>query len=130
MPSTAMTTNHTTMIGPNRRPTRCGAVPLDREHRDQDDDRDRHDVRIEQRRRDLQALDGAEDGDRRRDHAVAVQQRGAEDAHAGRAHGQPHRFPLRAGGSSAVSARMPPSPWLSARMTIAMYLTEMTRSSE
>jgi len=33
-------------------------------------------------------------------------------------------------GSSAVSARMPPSPWLSARMTIAMYLIEMTSTSE
>ena len=30
---------------------------------------------------------------------------------------------------SAVSARMPPSPWLSARITMAMYLTETTMSS-
>ena len=43
--------------------------------------------------------------------------------------GKREPFPGR-DGSSAVSARMPPSPWLSARMTIAMYLTEMTRSSE
>ena len=31
----------------------------------------------------------------------------------------------RAGISSAVSARMPPSPWLSARITSIRYLTEM-----
>ena len=33
------------------------------------------------------------------------------------------------GGIREVSARMPPSPWLSARMTSAMYLTEMTSTS-
>ena len=38
------------------------------------------------------------------------------------------RSPLRPG-TSAVSARMPPSPWLSARMTMATYLIEMTSSS-
>jgi hypothetical protein len=36
---------------------------------------------------------------------------------------------LGPGSTSAVSARMPPSPWLSARMTMAMYLIEMTISS-
>ena len=40
------------------------------------------------------------------------------------------RASARARGSSAVSARMPPSPWLSARITMAMYLIEMMRSSE
>ena len=38
------------------------------------------------------------------------------------------RSPLSPG-TSAVSARMPPSPWLSARMTIATYLIEMTSTS-
>ena len=33
-------------------------------------------------------------------------------------------------GRSAVSARMPPSPWLSARITITTYLSETTSSSE
>jgi len=32
-------------------------------------------------------------------------------------------------GSNAVSDRMPPSPWLSARMTMLVYLTEITSSS-
>ena len=38
----------------------------------------------------------------------------------------PCRSPLPRGGTSAVSARMPPSPALSARITMAMYLIEMT----
>ncbi len=33
-------------------------------------------------------------------------------------------------GMSEVRARMPPSPWLSARITMAMYLIEMIRTSE
>jgi len=32
-------------------------------------------------------------------------------------------------GIREVRARMPPSPWLSARITIATYLTEMTSRS-
>ena len=56
------------------------AVLLNREHANQDRDRDRHDVRLEQRRRHLQSLDSAQHRDRRRDHAVAIEQRGAEDA--------------------------------------------------
>ena len=32
----------------------------------------------------------------------------------------------RFSGSSVASARMPPSPWLSARITMAMYLTDTT----
>ncbi len=35
----------------------------------------------------------------------------------------------RVGINSAVSARMPPSPWLSARITSARYLTEMMTTS-
>jgi hypothetical protein len=38
-------------------------------------------------------------------------------------------FRLPRVGTSAVSARMPPSPALSARMTMAMYLMEMTITS-
>ena len=33
-------------------------------------------------------------------------------------------------GTSAVKASTPPSPWLSARITNATYLIEMTRMSE
>ena len=56
-----------------------GPVLLDHEQADQDGDGNRHHVRLEQRRRDLEALDRAEHGHRRRNHAVAVEQRGAED---------------------------------------------------
>ena len=64
-----------------------------------------------------QALHGAEHGDRRRDHAVAVEQRGAEDAERTSSRRSQPRLALdRRGARAPVSARMPPSPWLSARM--------------
>ena len=53
---------------------------LDHEDQGQDDQRQRDDVGVEDRRRDLQALDRAEHRDRRGDHAVAVEQRRADDA--------------------------------------------------
>ena len=108
------------------------AVLLDGEDPDQNDDRDRHDIRIDQRCRDRQAFDRAQHGDRRRNHAVPVQQRRAENAerdqHRARRAAVARRCPTRCG-TSAVRARMPPSPRLSARITMAMYLTEMTTSS-
>ena len=52
---------------------------------------------LEQRRRDLEPLDRAEDGDRRRDHAVAVEQRGAEDAEQRRAPTSAARRPFAGG---------------------------------
>ena len=61
-------------------PDAVGAVTLNREHPDQNHDRDRHHVRIEERRRDLEPFDRAKHRDRRRDHAVAVEQRRTEDA--------------------------------------------------
>ena len=73
---------------------------------------------------DLEALDGREHRDRGRDHAVAVEQRGAEDAERdqrglGRAaRAAPARW------TSAIRAMMPPSPSLSARMMNVMYLIE------
>ena len=76
-----MTRNQPTMIGPNSPTDPVGAVPLNREHTDDDGHRDRHDVRFEQWRRHLEPLDRAEHRDGRRDHAVAVEKRGAEDAH-------------------------------------------------
>ena len=57
-----------------------GAVALDREHADEDQHGDRDDVAVEERRRHLEALDRAQHRDRRRDHAVAVEQGRAEDA--------------------------------------------------
>jgi hypothetical protein len=56
------------------------AMALDPEQCDQDAQRDRHDVVREQRRRDFQAFDRRQHRDGRRDQAVAVEQRGAEQA--------------------------------------------------
>ena len=60
-----MVMNHSTITGPNSRPTRSRAVLLDREDADENHDGDRDDIRIDQRRRDRQPLDRAEHGDRR-----------------------------------------------------------------
>ena len=57
-----------------------GAVALHHEQDGQHHQRDRHDVAVQRRRRDLEALDRTEHRDRRRDDAVAVEDRGAEDA--------------------------------------------------
>ena len=75
-----MATNQTSMIGPKKAATLRGAARLHREQRDQDHDGQRHDVGVEGRRRDLQAFDRRQHRQRRRDHGVAVEQRGADDA--------------------------------------------------
>ena len=80
MPTSAMVTNHTTITGPNSLPTRSRAALLNDEQANQDRDGYRHHPPREHRRRDRQPFDGAEDTDRRRDHAFAVEQRCAEDA--------------------------------------------------
>ena len=67
---------------------------------------------------DLEPLDRGQHRDRRRDHAVAEEQRGAEDARAPPARAssaRPPGAPLRR--ISVISAMMPPSPSLSARIT-------------
>ncbi len=51
------------------------------EQADEDRDRHRDDVGLEERRCDLEALDGAEHRDGRSDHPVAVEERGAEEPH-------------------------------------------------
>ena len=58
----------------------AGAAALDHEQPDEDGERDRHDVVGEGRGRDLDALDGGEHRDRRRDHRVAVEQAGPDGA--------------------------------------------------
>ena len=58
----------------------AGAEMLDGEQRDDDGERDRHDQRLESGRGDVEALDGAQHRDRRRQQAVAVEQRGAGHA--------------------------------------------------
>ncbi len=56
-----------------------GAVFLEGKEQDQEDERRGHHVGLESRRRDPEAFGGAEDGDRGRDDAVAIEQRGAEE---------------------------------------------------
>ena len=75
-----MTRNHTSMTGPNSRPTFAVPRLWIRNSPTMIDDRHGHDVRREERRRHVQAFDGAEHGDGGRDDAVAVKQRRAEDA--------------------------------------------------
>ena len=55
-------------------------VGLKHEEADKDDEGDRHDVRLEDVCGDLEAFHGAQHRDRRRDHAVAVQQCRAEQS--------------------------------------------------
>ena len=102
---------------------------LDREQRDEDDDGDRHDERMQRRRDDAEAFDRAQHRDRRRDHAVAVEHRRAEDAEARRATSAAARGRSMPRDTSAVSARMPPSPRLSARMISVMYFSVTTITS-
>ena len=65
---------------PEQAPDRAGAEPLHEEERDDDRGGDRHDQVAERRRGDVHSLDRREHRDRRRDHAVAEEERGAEDA--------------------------------------------------
>ena len=68
------------MIGPKKAATL--AVPRDCTANSaiRIDDRERHDVGVERRRRDLQAFDRGQHRQRRRDDGVAVEQRAADDA--------------------------------------------------
>ena len=94
------------------------------------DDCGRYHEGVELGGRDGRALHGGEHRDGRRDHAVAVEQRRAEEADE---HERPSGCPALAapsGVTSAVRARMPPSPWLSARMTNVRYLTQITSTSD
>ena len=97
-------------------------------------------IRIEQRDRNRRSRRGSarprsepstarHDRDRRRDHAVAVEQGCAEHADEGAA--VRCRGDLDGRSTSATSAMMPPSPLLSARrIRSTMYLTVTTRSSD
>ena len=103
------------MTGPNSAPTLPGAALLDGEQPDEHEQRDRNDVGLEGGRGDLEALDRRQHRDRRRDRAVAVEERGAEEAQQHQ-HARARRDRARARSTSAISAMMPPSPLLSARM--------------
>ena len=76
---------------------------LDRKQDDQNRDRDRHHIGTEDRRGHLEPLDGAEDGNRRRDHAVAVEQRRSEDAQRDQQRPSHRQAARRAG--------LGPAPW-------------------
>ena len=112
MPSTARTANQMSMIGPKSSATvrRTSESRTARQNRNGD----WHDIRLEQWRGDLETLDRAEDGDRWRDHAVAVEQRRPEDAERDQhrpAVRQSHRPPVPDfPGINAVKASTPPSP--------------------
>ncbi len=66
--------------GPEQPADHAGAAPLHQEEAEQHHDGERNDVGIEERRGDLQSLDRAQHRDRRRDHAVAIEERRADQA--------------------------------------------------
>ena len=76
----AIVTNQTTMIGTEQPPDAVRAVLLNQKEPDQNHDRHRHDIGLKQGRRHFQPFDRTEHRDGRRDHAVAIEQRGSEDA--------------------------------------------------
>ena len=65
---------------PEQAPDRARPEALGGEQHGQDRERERHDELVQRRLDDFDPLDRREHRDRRRDHAVAVEQRGAEDA--------------------------------------------------
>lgn len=65
---------------PEEAPDAMRAEPLDHEKGDDDADGDRDHERLRRRPEYLEPLHGAQHGDRRRNHAVPEEQRGAEDA--------------------------------------------------
>jgi hypothetical protein len=68
------------MIGPKKLPTRRRTEALHGEQGKDDHHRDGHDPVREDGSRDVQPFDGTKHRDGRRNHAVAIEQRGAEDA--------------------------------------------------
>ena len=98
-------------------PYGSGSMSLNGEQCDDDHHRDRHDPFLEARVHNLNAFDRGQHGNRRGDHAVAEEQRGAEYSERGQyqrgsvAVSDPHRR------NSVMRAMMPPSPSLSARIT-------------
>ena len=79
-PMTAMRDEPDHHDRPEERRDLGGAAALHREQRDQDHDRERHDVVLERRRHELQTLDRRQHRDRRRDHRVAEEHRRADHA--------------------------------------------------
>ena len=119
-----MTMNQTTMTGPNSWPMRRGPASLNHEQADQDRERERHDENVECRRDELEAFHRRKHRDRRRDDAVAIEQRRAHDRRAGPEAGVRGPLAMRSAATSDSSARMPPSPSLSARRTKTTYFSD------
>ena len=65
---------------PERRCDARGAAALNREQHDENEDRQRHDVMFERRRRELETFDRRQHRNRRRDHGIADEHRGADHA--------------------------------------------------
>ena len=65
---------------PEETADQTGAAPLDREQHDQHHHGERDHIGIEERRGGLEPLDRAQHGDRRRDHAVAIEEGRAHQA--------------------------------------------------
>ena len=65
---------------PERRRDPRRAAALHREQHDQNENRQRHHIMLERRRAELEALDRRQHRNRRRDHGIADEHRGADDA--------------------------------------------------
>jgi hypothetical protein len=99
------------------------AAALHEKETDQQNERDRNDVGLKQRRH-FQPFDRAQYRDRRGDDAVAIVQRGAD--HAGMIHKYCHPGLLVLRNTRPVSASSPPSLRLSARMVTRTYFMVTT----
>ena len=121
-PKIAMTMNHSSMTGPNARPMRCVPNRWVANSTTRISNRRGHDERLQRIGGDVDALERAQHRDRRRDDAVAVNQRRAEQPHRRSAVLKPGTKPFAP--TSDISARMPPSPRLSARITNRQYLID------
>ena len=128
-PITARTTNQTTITGPNSRPI-CAVPRLCITKRPiRMTSVSGMIERLEGAAFDAQAFHGAQHRNRRRQHAVAEEQRQAQDRRDADDGLDP---PLEAGErcASAASASTPPSPSLSARMMRTTYLIVTTMMSD
>jgi hypothetical protein len=91
-------------------------VPLKEKEHEQNRNRDRDDEMLQRRSRDLQPLDRAQDGNGRSNHAVAIEQSAPKILRLANQKGAPPRRCMK-----ARSARMPPSPLLSARIVDQIF---------
>ena len=87
-------------------PDHAGAVALDEEERHEDARGERHDVGLEGRGAHLEAFHGGEHRDRRREHRIAVEQRGAEHP-ARQQHGPQARVLAHRGGGEREQGHDP-----------------------